>query len=114
MMMSLRCARWCIRVMKQRSNCGHFWPVHRSLRASSLAQAELDSGSVLISARSPNSVVFSHSRMIWKSATSSRPVEHRLLFGVVDFLPAGVVGAAFHVADLRAGAGSAVGETECP
>ncbi len=21
---------WCIRVMKQRSNCGHFWPVQRS------------------------------------------------------------------------------------
>ncbi len=88
-------------VMKQRSNCGHFWPVQRSPRASILAQAELDSGRDLISARSPVSVVFSHSRMIWKSATSSRPVEHGLLFGIVDFLAAGVVGAAFHVAGAQ-------------
>ncbi len=54
--------------MKHRSNCGHFCPEHISDRASILAHAELDSGSVLISARSPVSVVFSHSRMIWSSA----------------------------------------------
>jgi hypothetical protein len=51
-------ARWCISVMKQRSNCLHFWPAQSSERASILAQAVLSSGSVRISARSPVSVVF--------------------------------------------------------
>ena len=39
--------------------------------------------------------------MIWKSATSSRPLEHRLAIGVVDLLAAGEIGAALHVADLQ-------------
>ena len=38
-------AFWCIFVMKQRSNCGHFWPVHRSPRASILAHAGCAPGS---------------------------------------------------------------------
>ena len=101
MMMSLSCARWCISVMKQRSNWGHFCPVHRSQRASILAQALLFSGSVLISARSPVWVVFSHSRMISKVGDFFQAFEHRLLFGVVDLLAAGVIGAALHVADAQ-------------
>ena len=59
MIRSLSLAFWCMRVMKQRSNCGHFWPLHNSPRASILAHTELFSGSLLISARSPVSVVFS-------------------------------------------------------
>src|SRR3990167_5403570 len=54
--------RRCIRVMKQRSNCAHFWPVQVSRRASIRAQSGKESGSSLSSARSPVSVVFSHSR----------------------------------------------------
>jgi hypothetical protein len=61
MMMSASAPRWCISVMKQRSNWLHFDPAHSSERASIFAQAELSSGSVRISARSPISVVFSHS-----------------------------------------------------
>src|ERR1035438_3749658 len=53
MTMSLAWARWCIKVRKQRSYCLHFWPVHRSLRASSLAQTVLDSGSLQASAPIP-------------------------------------------------------------
>ena len=71
--MSLSAARWCISVTKQRSNCAH-------LRARAEFGARVDlrpCRAVLrqrrISARSPISVVFSHSRMIWKSATSSKP-----------------------------------------
>ena len=87
--------------MKQRSNCGHFWPVQRSERASILAQAVLISGSVLISARSPVSVVFSHCADDLEIGDLFQALEHRLLFGVVDFLAAGVVGAALHVADAQ-------------
>ena len=46
-------------------------------------------------------MVFSHSRMIWKSATSSRPRQNRLALRIVDLLPARVVAAALHVADLQ-------------
>ena len=87
--------------MKHVRNCGHFWPVQSSRRASILAHAVLDSGRILISARSPDSVVFSHSRMIWKSATSSRPARIGFLLRVVDLLPAGVVVPALHVADAQ-------------
>ena len=81
---------------------GHFWPLHRFAARVDLGPRRADaSGSVLISARSPISVVFSHSRMIWKSATSSRPVSTGVVLGVVDLLPAGVIVAPLHVADLQ-------------
>ena len=88
-------------VMKQRSNCGHFWPEQSSRRASILFHAALDSGSVLISARSPNSVVFSHSLDDLEVGDFFEAVEDGLLFGIVDFLAAGVVVAALHVADFE-------------
>ena len=44
MMISLSAARLCIAVMKQRSNCLHFWPAQSSERASSLDQTVLDFG----------------------------------------------------------------------
>ena len=55
----------------------HFEPAQSSDRASNFDLAVLSSGSVRISARSPVSVVFSHSWMIWKSATSSSPLSTR-------------------------------------
>ena len=101
MMTSLSWARWCMSVRKQRSNCLHFWPAQSSRRASTFAQAVLFSGSVRISARSPASVVFSHSRMIWKSVYLFQPAQHRRALGIVDLLAARVVPTAFHVADLQ-------------
>ena len=101
MMMSLSTARWCIRVMKQRSKLGHFWPVHRSLRASTLAQAvlrfgqRLDLGAV---AELGGLLPFADDLEIGDLFQAG---EHRLLLGVVDLLAAGVVVAALHVADLQ-------------
>src|SRR6516164_9084897 len=46
MMMSLSSARWCISVMKHFSKLGHFWPVQRSLRASTLPEASTAWGKV--------------------------------------------------------------------
>ena len=98
--------------MKQRSNCGHFWPVQRSERASILAQAMLVSGSVLISARSPVCGGLLPLADDLKVGDFFQAFEHRLLFGVVDLLAAGVIGAALHVADAQR-AQMLFEETEC-
>ena len=102
MMMSLSAARWCIRVRKQRSKFGHFWPVHRSRRASSLVhavaafgqrldfRAVAELGGLLPLADDLEIGDFFEAR------------EHRgSCRHVVDLLPAGVVVAALHVADLQ-------------
>ena len=98
--------------MKQRSNCGHFWPVQRSLRASILAQAELRFGQ-----RLDLGAVAGFGGLLpladdLKIGDFFQAAEHRLLFGIVDFLAAGVVGAALHVADAQR-APRCFSETEC-
>ena len=111
MMMSLSAARWCISVMKQRSNCLHFWPVQSSLRASTLAQAALDSGSRHLGA------IADFGRLLpfaddAKFADLFQSGEDRLALGVVDLLPAGVIVAALHVADLREAAKNCLEERD--
>ena len=97
MMMSLSCAFWCIAVMKQRSNCGHFWPVHSSLRASILAQARARFGQRLdLGAIAGFGGLFPFADDA-KIGDFFQSVEDGLFFGVVNFLAAGVVGAALHV-----------------
>ena len=101
MMMSLSAARWCIRVMKQRSKLGHFWPVHMSLRASTLAQAVLRFGQRLDFGAVADLGGLLPLADDLEIGDFFQAGEHGLLFGVVDLLPAGVVVAALHVADLE-------------
>ena len=101
MIRSLSPAFWCMRVMKQRSNCGHFWPLHSSPRASILAHAELFSGSCLdLRAIAGFGGLFPGLDDL-KIGDLFQARQHRLLFGVVDLLAAGVVGAPFHVAGAQ-------------
>ncbi len=83
--------------MKQRSNCGHFWPVQASERASTLAHAEEFSGSFLISAAIAGFGGLFPVANDLEIRDLFQAAQHRLLLGVVDLLAAGVVGAALHV-----------------
>ena len=101
MTMSLSFARWCIKVRKQRSNCLHFWPVQRSLRASILAQAVLCSGSVFdFGAVAEFGGLFPVADDL-KIGDFFEAGEDGFAIGIVDFLAAGVVVAALHVADAQ-------------
>ncbi len=101
MMMSLSAARWCIRVMKQRSKLGHFWPVHRSR-----ARVDLGPGGAGFGQRLDLGAVADFGGLLpladdLEIGHFLQARQHRLLLGVVDLLAAGVVVAALHVADLQ-------------
>ena len=101
MMMSLSSARRRISVMKQRSNCWQSAPMQRSVRASSLGHRWLVSGSSASSARSPVSVVFSHSLMMRNWLISSSPFSTGCVRQVVKLFAAEIIAAALHVADAQ-------------
>ena len=114
MMMSLSTARWCIRVMKQRSKLRHFAPVQRSLRASILAHGVARLGQRLdLRAIAEFGGLFPVANDL-EIGHFFEPGQHRLVLGIVDLLPAGVVVAALHVADSAAAAENAAAGTERP
>ena len=94
-------ARWCIWVMKQRSNCGHFCPVQASRRASTFFQSSLESGSQRNSARSPVSVRSSHFAQLRVLLHLLHAVQHRLLLHVVKLLPAEIILPPLHQRDAH-------------
>ena len=100
MIRSLSCAFWCILVMKQRSNCGHFWPVQGSRERRSWPK-RTRLGQLLISARSPVSVRLLPLADAREIVDLLQAVQQRFLLRVVDLLAACVVGAAFHVASAQ-------------
>ena len=99
--------------MKQRSNCGHFWPVQQIA-----AGVDLGPRGARFGKRFDLGAVAGFGGLLpvaddLKIGDFFQAVQHRLLFGVVDFLAAGVVGAAFHVAGAQRGPDAFQG-TECP
>ncbi len=79
----------------------HFWPVHRSLPSIDLRPGGTGFRERLASRlRSPNSVVFSQSR-ITENPGSLQSGEDRFTLGVIDLLAAKIVGAPLHVADFE-------------
>ena len=80
---------------------GHFWPVHRSR-----ARVDLGPGGAGFGQRLDLGAIADFGGLLpladdLEIGDLFQAGEHRLLFGVVDLLPAGVVVAALHVADLE-------------